>query len=104
VADPTPPAAPFDQAAHTFRESMLPRADGNDYANFRFQPYWHGWALVEAFEAGRQAGKAEERAACAKVAAQYEPSAADYARADRGEASAWDIAAAGIATAIYRRT
>jgi hypothetical protein len=50
VADPTPPAVPFDQAAHAFRDAMLPRADGHLAGVY---PFWHGWALVEAFEAGR---------------------------------------------------
>ena len=36
------------EAANTFRESMIPRAD----AHFRSHPLWHGWSLMEAFLAG----------------------------------------------------
>ncbi len=47
---PVPPTAPFDVAAHQFRESMVSRADGTLHAG----PVWYGWALVEAFAAGRE--------------------------------------------------
>ncbi len=57
AAPATPPAAPFDVQAHEFRDAMLSRADGHIAGVY---PFWHGWALVEAFEAGRVAGKAEQ--------------------------------------------
>mgnify|MGYP001567228262 CR=1 FL=1 len=37
-------------AAHHFVESMLGRADGA--LDFGTSPFWHGWALQEAFFAG----------------------------------------------------
>jgi len=36
-------------AAYQFRESLLPRADEHAHGQY---PLWHGWAIVEAFEAG----------------------------------------------------
>jgi hypothetical protein len=35
--------------AYDFVEKMVSRADGNINDHY---PYWHGWALREAFEAG----------------------------------------------------
>lgn len=37
-------------APYRFVESMLGRADGTSY--FDRSPFWHGWALREAFLAG----------------------------------------------------
>ena len=37
-------------AAHAFVQSMLGRADGA--MDFGTSPFWHGWALCEAFLAG----------------------------------------------------
>jgi hypothetical protein len=42
----------------------------------------------------------DERERCAAIAADAEPTAADYARADRLEASAWDIMSERIAALI----
>jgi hypothetical protein len=40
-------------AASKFRDSLLSKADGQE-GPF---PYWHGWAIVQAYLAGLTAGR-----------------------------------------------
>ena len=40
-----------------FRETMVARADGHA----GHAPWWYGWAIIHAFMAGYQAGRAEGR-------------------------------------------
>jgi hypothetical protein len=75
----TPPEAPFDVQAHQWADAMLPRADAHRLDG----PLWARWALVEAFAAGKVAGAAEEREACAKLAGAaaaryFDPQSEDY--------------------------
>jgi hypothetical protein len=45
-------------AAVAFRESLVPRADGHAHGVY---PLWHGWALVEAFQAGAAHARALQK-------------------------------------------
>lgn len=45
-----------NQEAYKFVDQMIKKADGN--INM-FYPYWHGWALRKAFEAGYKFCKRE---------------------------------------------
>lgn len=46
--DTTDPIAPVTRAAYAHVETAVAQADGHKGAS----PWWHGWALREAFEAG----------------------------------------------------
>ena len=56
MTDSSPPLPATDDndtamlAAYAFVQSMLGRADGA--LDFGTSPFWHGWALAEAFLAG----------------------------------------------------
>ena len=39
-----------------FQKTMIPRADGH---TGMYAPWWYGWAIIDAFMAGYQAGQAE---------------------------------------------
>lgn len=58
----TPPPTTYDhRPAHEWADAMVERCDGfgpmlNDPPR---APYWHRWALVEAYMAGRAAALAE---------------------------------------------
>lgn len=56
------------------------------------------------FNAALQRAAACEREQCARIAAEYEPSEADYQMVDNGQGSAWDIAPESIALLIRNRT
>ncbi len=64
MPSPTPPADPFDhKPAHDWADATMARLGQTD------EPVrWKGirWSMVEAYMAGRAAGVAEEREACAK--------------------------------------
>lgn len=40
--------SPVELAAYKFVEQMLPKVDGHN----GIYPYWYGWVIREAFEAG----------------------------------------------------
>lgn len=46
--DTTHPIAPVTHAAYAHVETVIAQADGTNGAS----PWWHGWAVREAFEAG----------------------------------------------------
>lgn len=52
-------------AGNTFRETLVPRADSSAAGGF---PLWHGWALMEAFLAGTDHGRALSAAPAASRA------------------------------------
>lgn len=72
MTTPTPPPTPYDhKPAYDFAAAMAPRCDGygpvtNDPPR---APYWHAWALVEAYMAGRAAALEEGKAAVRMFAA-----------------------------------
>jgi hypothetical protein len=54
--------SPTQQAAYRFVDGIRNRADGSHQG----APWWHGWALREAYEAGA-AAPSPARAACTEV-------------------------------------
>ncbi|WP_122744917.1 hypothetical protein [Pseudomonas viridiflava] len=48
--DTTDPIVPVTHAAYVHVDALVAQADGHEGAS----PWWHGWAVREAFEAGAE--------------------------------------------------
>lgn len=63
--DTTDSVAPVTRAAYAHVETVVAQADGNSGSS----PWWHGWAVREAFEAGAAWQRSNESTAAPLIEA-----------------------------------